>query len=307
MSHDSRFRRGMTRLLAVGLLALAGTLPDHAARAWGREGHAIVADLAWDYLSPDTRQKVTAILAQDHDTLTAPDLAARASWADAWRAAGHKETGSWHFVDLEIDWPDLAQACYGFPSAQPASTGPAQDCVVNKLQEFTRELADPATTPAERVLALKYVVHFVGDIHQPLHAADRHDKGGNCVRLAMGGPRTVNLHSYWDSVTVSEIDPDARHFADTLFSRITVAQKNEWSQGDARQWAEESFSLARDVAYHLDAPSGCDPDAAPVSLPPGYDAAARDTATLQLEKAGVRLAWVLNRSLADLKLPSPTM
>lgn len=294
----------MKTLAVAGCIALGLTTTAPQALAWGREGHQVVAELAWDYLTPDVRHKIDVLLKQDKDTLTPPDLPSRSSWADAWRAAGHKETAEWHFVDIELDHPDLAQACHNFPTQNgPASAGPAKDCVVNKIPEFAKELGAPETTPAERVLALKYLVHFVGDLHQPLHAADNHDKGGNCVRLALGGPRTTNLHSYWDTALVSELDPNAKSLSDTLFSQITYDDKQAWQAGTPSDWAQESFALGRDYAYRLNGvKAGCDPDNAPVELPAGYDAAAQTVVSRQLMKAGVRLAYLLNTALADVQI-----
>lgn len=278
------------------MLALAAS--SSPALAWGREGHQVVAALAWDYLTPDVRNTITSLLSQDKDTLTPPDFVSRSTWADSWRAAGHKETGEWHFVDIELDHPDLAQACYNFPAQTGlASAGPAQDCVVNKLPQFEKELADRTTLTAERILALKYIVHFVGDIHQPLHAADNHDKGGNCVRIALGGPRTTNLHSYWDTALVSELDPNPTSLADKLFMQITYDDKQKWQQGTPADWAQESFTFAKQYAYILNTPAGCSQDSAPITLPPGYDAAAQTVVREQLMKAGVRLASVLNAAL----------
>lgn len=289
---------------AAGCMILGLATTSSQALAWGREGHQVVAALAWDYLTPDVRQKVDLLLKQDKDTLTQPDFLSRSTWADTWRSAGHKETGEWHFVDIELDHPDLPQACYNFPAQNgPASAGPAKDCAVNKIPQFAKELGAPDTSPAERVLALKYLVHFVGDLHQPLHAADNHDKGGNCVRLALGGPRTTNLHSYWDTAVVSEIDPNPKSLSDTLFMHITYDDKQAWQQGTPSDWAQESFGLARDYAYHLTTvKAGCDPDSAPVELPAGYDAAAQTVVTQQLMKAGVRLAYLLNTALADVQI-----
>jgi len=182
MRHASRF---------IGLALFV--LPANAF-AWGFEGHEIVADIARAYMTPAALATVDAMLAADTDTLTPHDMLSEATWADRYRGAGHPETASWHFVDTELDHPDLKAACFGFPAqAAVASQGPAQDCIVDKIDAFSRELADATTAAPERLLALKYLLHFVGDVHQPLHASDNHDRGGNCVLLALGGPRTVNL------------------------------------------------------------------------------------------------------------------
>jgi len=269
------------------------------ALAWGYQGHETIAAIARAYLSDDVRSQVDAILARDPDTLTGPDMIARSTWADAWRSAGHRETAEWHFVDIELDHPDLKSACFDFPKeGRPASSGPADDCVVDKVEAFEAELADPATSDAERLLALKYLLHFVGDLHQPLHASDHHDKGGNCVRVALEGTRTVSLHSWWDTVVVQELGSDPQSLADQLRQQISVQDKANWEQGDPRQWAMESFAVAKNVAYTLGSSAGCTSDAAPIPLPAAYDAKAKETARLQIERAGVRLALLLNRALA---------
>ncbi len=286
----------MRRLISLTLLAAAAIAPN-SALAWGREGHAVVAQIARGYLTPKAAAAVDALLASDTDALTPPDLGARASWADAWRK-DHRETTEWHFVDTELDHPDLAAACFGFPaSATPASAGPEKDCVTGRIDAFAGELADPKTDAAERLLAFKFVLHFVGDLHQPLHAADNQDRGGNCVPLALGGPRTVNLHSYWDTVAVEAIDPDADRLARTLAAEITPAQRKAWEQGDPRTWAMESFAVAQVSVYTIGSKPGCASDTAPIALPDGYDDKARTVVAEQLKKAGVRLAFELNRAL----------
>ena len=293
------------RLFAAAGLALAA-LPAPAS-AWGFEGHEIVAALARARLTPAVRAKVDAILAGDADTLTAPDMEARATWADAWRGAGHRERASWHFVDLELDHPDLDAACFGRPApgGAPASTGPARDCVVDKLDAFTRELAAAGTAPEERLLALKYVLHFVGDVHQPLHAADHQDRGGNCVRISLGGQRTSNLHAFWDTGVLEPLGPDPDAAAAALSAAITPDEARAWARGSAADWARESYGVARAVAYTLGTPAGCGREDAPTPLPAGYADRALAAARIQLERAGVRLAWVLNTALGPLPAAGP--
>jgi hypothetical protein len=275
-----------------------------AALAWGNEGHQIVAAIARDELTPRARAWVDLLLANDKDTLTAPDMLSRATWADAWRGAGHRETASWHFVDIELGQPDLAAACHGFAKASgPASAGPADDCIVNKLNEFEAELASRTTPEPERILALKYVLHFVGDIHQPLHASDNHDKGGNCVQVSLGGSRTLNLHAYWDTAVLEPLGPDPVAAAHELETEITPAKKAAWSNGAPADWARESYGLARSVAYTIGSQPGCATGAAPITLSPAYQAQARAVARVQMEKAGVRLAAVLNRAAPSAVAP----
>ena len=300
---DGRPVAPIVRLLALIGVALA--LAPARARAWGPEGHQVVAVIARSYLTDPVRAKVDAILAGDPDTLTGRDMIARANWADAWRdAAGHRETAPWHFVDIELDHPDLGAACFDYPNPPgPASAGPARDCVVDKVDAFAAELGDPATAPEERLLALKYLLHFVGDMHQPLHASDNHDKGGNCVHVTVNGAPPINLHRYWDTDVVEEQDPDPLRLADRLRARIAPQDRRNWERGTPRDWAMEAFAVARQTAYTIDSLPGCDAStSAPIPLSPAYDAAARGAAALQLQRAGIRLAFLLNRALARVQL-----
>lgn len=271
--------------------------------AWGSEGHILIAAMARSRLSPDTLAKVDAILAQDQDQSTPSDMLSRAVWADVWRSANHPETAEWHYADVELDHPDFDAACFGHPTvAGPASAGPEKACIIDRVQAFATELGDATTSPAERILALKYVLHFMGDMHQPLHLADNHDHGGNCVPISLGGTRTVNLHSYWDSVVVGELGKDARSILTRLNGDITPDRVRAWSKGDVTSWARETHDVAVAVAYSFPTPPGCAPNLAPRDLPAGYDARAQGVAAVQLERAGVRLAVVLENALAPINL-----
>jgi hypothetical protein len=289
--------------LVAGLLVLSIA---NGALAWGYEGHRVIAAIARPYLTPAVRDKVDALLAADPDTLTGPGMMEKATWADVWRGAGHRETAQWHFMDVELEAPDSDAACFGHPApARPASQGPAKACVVDRLNAFVGELADPATEAYERILALKYVLHFAGDLHQPLHASDNHDRGGNCVLVTLGGVRTLNLHSYWDTAVVEGLGKDPQRVADTLRSQITSPQKTAWEAGDTRSWAQEAFGVAKAV-YRLGSPAGCVSDVAPIALPDEYAVAARQAASQQMQRAGVRLALLLNRSLAEVDIRGVT-
>jgi hypothetical protein len=282
----------------LSLGCLLGALPT-AAHAWGYEGHRIVAALARSYLSGAVNARIDALLATDKDTLTDPDMLSRATWADSYRNV-NKATGDWHFVDLELDGADINAACYGFPAAGPlASVGVDKDCLINKLDQFDRELRDPRTPTPERVLALKYVLHFVGDLHQPLHASDNHDQGGNCVKLDLGGVRPSNLHAYWDTGIMASIGSDAGDIARKLRPQITPAERKAWAKGAYEDWAMESYDVAKTVAYGFNPAPGCADDRAPIPLPDGYDAQVKAAVEVQLEKAGVRLAYVLDRAFAE--------
>jgi hypothetical protein len=268
--------------------------------AWGDLGHEVTALIAYRHLTPAARKALDAILASDTDTLTAGDFASRATWADKYRVA-HRETAAWHFVDIEIDQPDLADACFGFPTLpakRSAAQGPAQDCVVNKIDEFAAELKDPSTPGAERILALKFVIHLIGDLHQPLHAADHRDRGGNCVALSSPAGAQNNLHAYWDVSVVNALGQSAAQIADRLDARLSAADLKEWTAGSPRTWAMDSFEIGRRDAYALPSPPTCQSGGS-VALSPAYLAQAEKVAATQLLKAAVRMAAVLNGALEE--------
>jgi hypothetical protein len=273
--------------------------------AWGDEGHKVIALIAEHYLDPDVRAKVATLLSADTDTLTGHDIASEATWADKYRDSDrsttkirYEATWQWHFVDIELSQPDLAAACFGhppLPPGVPASKGPPQACVVDKIDQFAAELSDRATGASEQLLALKFLLHFVGDLHQPLHAADDHDAGGNKKLVSDEGVHPGNLHHYWDVEFVERLGTDPRFVASSLIGQISESQRNEWPSGAPADWAMEAFALARRDAYGLPPRTG---DQGIYALPPAYtEQAVRDVA-LQLSRAGVRLAFVLNQVLA---------
>ena len=238
------------------------------------------------------------MLESDTDTLTAGDFASRATWADKYRNA-HRETAAWHFVDIEIDHPDIAEACFGFPALPPgqwASQGPAQDCVVNKIDEFAAELKNPSTPAAERLLALKFVIHLIGDLHQPLHAADHHDRGGNCISLAPAVDTQNNLHAYWDVSVANALGQSAAQIARRLEGRLSRADIEEWMRGTPQSWAMDTFETGRRHVYALPSMPGCQSGGS-VALTAAYRAQAEKDAIAQLLKAAIRMAAVLNGAL----------
>jgi len=150
------------------------------------------------------------------------------------------------------------------------------------------------TSTQERRFALEFLLHFVGDIHQPLHASDDHDRGGNLKIVTAPGIASNNLHHYWDTEFVARLGSNEMAVAQQLIATITEAQRAQWATGTAADWAMESFAVAKAHVYGLlpvaDSPNHYQLSAAYVS-----DAAT--VAREQLSKAGVRLAFVLNRAL----------
>jgi hypothetical protein len=294
-------RKSLTRWAAIALAI--NTAWSGAALAWGDDGHQVIALVARSYLTPAAREKVDALLAADPDPLTAHNIAAAATWADKLRDfdrnGGGKNTWRWHFVDTEISAPDLDRACFGhprLPAGTLASNGPDRDCVVDKIDEFAAELASPAADASERIVALKFLLHLVGDLHQPLHAADDHDRGGNDKRVSVSGLRAGTLHHYWDTEFVEQLGPDPRRIAAALVEHISGGDVRAWSRGSPSDWAMESFRVAKDDAYgRLPTPNA----RGSYRLTDDYVAMAERDVAAQLGKAGVRLAFMLNKALGQ--------
>jgi hypothetical protein len=277
--------------------------------SWGDEGHEIIALIAEHYLKPQVRSRVQAILDTDPTGLThGTGMAAEATWADKFRDSDrdttqnrYLQTRAWHYVNIELTEPRIDVACYRHPTltkGTPASEGPAQDCIIDKIDQFRAELRSAATASAERRLALQFLLHLVGDIHQPLHAADHYDHGGNDLRVASRGGRPGNLHHEWDTVFVERLGTDAAEVADKLIHEISPEDRHRWSSGTAADWARQSFALARIHAYGKLPRISADPVTGGArELGASYEADAEKTAAMQLQRAGLRLARLLNDDL----------
>ena len=272
--------------------------------AWGDLGHQVIALVADPSLKPQVRVKIKALLASDTSGLTPADLAHQATWADKFRdsdrnttKARYEQTREWHFVDIELAHGDVAAACFGspaLPAGTPASAGPRNACVIDKIAQFAAELRDPKTAPHERLRALQFLLHLVGDLHQPLHASDDHDRGGNEKWVSAPGLPPGKLHHVWDTEFVRRLGTQPAPVARALLKRIGPSQRIRWSAGTPTDWALDTFAVSKAHTYgKLPAPG----PTGSYALTPAYVADATDTVSLQLRKAGVRLAQVLNTAL----------
>lgn len=259
------------RKLLTALSLLGMCLP---AFGWGPEGHSLIARIAEAQLTPATRARVAEILGPN------TSMASIASWADEVRRA-RPQTANWHFIDIPISKPhlDMARDC------------PGGDCVIAEIARLEKSLRDPALAPAERREALMFLIHFVGDMHQPLHCSDNGDKGGNGVNVELAGHR-MNLHSLWDSALLGRIGTE-----DQLFPALSAASARHarsWSKGSVEDWAEQAHKASQKIVYGRlpkTAPG------APAVISPAYERAADPLIRAQIEKAGARLARVLDQTL----------
>jgi hypothetical protein len=275
-----------------------------SARAWGDEGHEIVALIAAHYLEPSVRTQVDALLAGDTSGLLADTtLASESTWADRYRDSDrassrlhYEQTRRWHYIDMERLAPDLDAACFGhppLPSGASASAGPAADCVIDKINQFEAELASRDTSPEERRLALQFLLHLVGDLNQPLHAIDDADEGGNRKRVSAAGFAAGSLHHYWDTAFVLALGAEPAAVAAALIAQISPSALQRWRRGSVEEWARESYAVGRRYVYE---PLPAADSSGQYYLSPTYVAAAQRAVAMQLSAAGVRLAALLNRA-----------
>jgi hypothetical protein len=146
----------------------------------------------------------------------------------------------------------------------------------------------------ERIVALKFLLHFVGDMHQPLHASDHNDRGGNSVKVMVDGfdhKSRDSLHGFWDTQFVDALGRPPAALASQLLAQITPAQEAEWKQGTPDDWTIEAFSMSQADVF------GDPPLSGSVHLDAAYVEHAKKDVALQLSRAGVRLAAVLNKAL----------
>jgi len=269
-------------LLACVLL---GTAP--AALAWGPLGHRIVADLAAPQLTPVARAEVDRLLASEH----AASLADVADWADRLRddpapemAALAKETAPLHYVNM-----------HGSCVFKPAEDCPDGQCVVHAINHYAAILGDRRLPTAVRAQALNFVVHFVGDAQQPLHAGYKDDKGGNEVRVQFAGSGS-NLHRVWDSGLLSTRHLDAAEYAVLLDRQGPLDPPGAIAPfaNLPAQWVEQSCRIVMDDGVY---PFGHRIGAA-------YVERMRPIAERQLRLGGARLAALLNRVLGAPATPA---
>ena len=295
--------RTLAAWLALALLCAVA----RPVRAWNDEGHRLIGRVALELLSPDVRDRARTILAADDSGLTKDgSVEEEATWADKYRESDRRTTherydatGPWHFIDIEIDAPDIDAACFGFPplAAQSLATaGVARDCITNKIAQFQQELRAPSTTPAERLRALQFLLHLVGDLHQPLHAGEQHDRGGNDKWITAPVPRRVDLHYYWDTWLVRQLGANAEEGVAQVLALARGPQSDAWRRGSLRDWTLESFRVSRDEVYGPLPKPGDDGN---YQLDEAYVARAIGVVRTQLARASVRLALVMQQALGQ--------
>ncbi|WP_377005482.1 S1/P1 nuclease [Coralloluteibacterium thermophilus] len=260
------------------------------AYGWSEQGHRMVAELAQRQLSPEANAEVARLLEGERE----PTLAGVSAWADQLRATDPEEgrrTAAWHY----INFPE------GDCSYDAARDCPGGDCIVEAIERQAELLADRTQPDAERARALKFVVHFVGDVHQPMHAGRRDDRGGNDYQISLrtelrpdaygryfydAETRTqgTNLHAVWDRYVLLSRGLGWAEYADALAAEGVA----DVPRATPAAWAEQSCALIRDEGLYPDGHRMNDADLERL----------RPLAEAQVRAAAVRLAAVLEPALA---------
>ena len=252
----------------IAVLTLAAASYSGAVLAWGMEGHQVIALLAQSRLTPNAQAAVMALLAQENGAT----LVSEANWADQHRTP---QTAPWHYVNFPRG------DCHYVPERDC----PTGQCVVEAIRHEAAILGanTGAVNDVHRLHALKYVVHFVGDIHQPLHAGLGDDRGGNTVSLTLF-MQTSNLHAAWDSGLIHNLQQDTQALAqrlDAFAPDLLDATQTGW---DPAQVAEESCKIVNETGFYPGTAIGAD-----------YIQHYTPVLERRLQLAAARLAQLLNQ------------
>lgn len=277
------------RALVAFLLILVFSPP---ALAWSKLGHRLVGELAGRHLDPTAQAEVRVLLAGEPD----PTLAGVAYWADALRDEDpprFKATSPWHYVNAKGGGCD-------FQMARDCTGG---DCVIDAIETQRAILADRARPREARRDALKFLVHLVGDAHQPMHAGDRDDRGGNQFQISLrtaikpeayardkyiGGVMGTNLHSVWDYYVLAERGLNLAQYADVLDALPWPPMpSSDMPLSPPAAWAAESCRLieARQIYPQQH------------KMDRSYTDAMRPLAEQRVRQAAWRLSVLLNETL----------
>jgi hypothetical protein len=279
----------MSRILLI-LAALLGFASP--AQAYWEYGHQTVAAIAYRNVTPAVRAEIGKLLARQ-SLLETPTCPARtieeaSVWADCVKTLGPRFSYAynWHYQNVSV--------CKDFTLKGNCPDG---NCVSAQIERDVKLLKDKTVPVRERVMALVFLIHFVGDLHQPLHAGDRGDLGGNKALSTYGAYSTekLNLHSIWDGLLAER----AISTAPSLVRVYTPAERAAVDGGTLEDWSRDSWQVARDMVYGT-ALGGvpCGPMPARVTLDEATIEKLVEPARQQVVKGGLRLARLLNEALS---------
>jgi len=256
------------------LVSVAATTLKADSTPWGYDGHRIVCSIAWRNMTPATQIAVQELLNQD--SLRFQQFEEACLWADEVRGDNpeYDRFTTAHYVNL----PRRSDG------VDPESHCALSLCIVQAISEQREILADSKRSTRERLDALKWVAHFVGDVHQPMHVGYGDDRGGNRIAIILAGQPT-NLHSLWDYGLIAHSGLEWNVYARRLGYDISPVDRRQWASPNPIEWADESYSITEDTVYEF--PLGSE-------VKDEYYYRNIQTVERQLKKAGIRLANLLN-------------
>lgn len=280
-------------MIRTASLALAALLSASPALAYGEFGHHTIAQIALANTRPATAAQVRALLARS-SALATPQCPARtieeaSVWPDCVRARYPLRFGyasSWHYQTLDV--------CGSFDLKTACRDG---NCVSAQVDRDVKLLQAKDTPLPERVQALAFLIHFVGDMHMPLHSGSHNDAGGNAIKAAYGiyAPDRLNLHGIWDGVLAERAITDGP----TLVRRYSATEAAPIQAGTTEDWSRESYDIARTIAYPTaTADKPCVTPTVRVKLDEATIARLVPVQRLQVQRAGLRLARLLDEAFA---------
>lgn len=269
--------RSLVVSLCCLVLALCAASP---ARAWSERGHRLVATLAERQLSPAALAQVRELLHGEPE----PSLAGVAVWADAMREQpDYAWTAPLHYVHLRD------RGCR-YDGGRDCAAG---NCIVAAIERYARQLADRRRPLAQRREALKFLVHFVADVHQPLHSGYRPDKGGNEFQISLRrrgrAPQGTSLHGIWDYFLLAETGESLEAHAARLQAEGAIDAGGPFVPMEAVRWAEASCRLTGSEAFYPRRPGRLSDDYLPRFRP---------LAERRVREAAAELALLLEGALA---------
>jgi hypothetical protein len=259
------------------LTILSLLVPATPLNAWGPIGHHVIGEAAFGRLDERAAHEVMIILEAEDEAAAAQALDTACNWPDTVRT-----TPEWAW-SAPLHYVNLPRHSRDYDRERDCPDGL---CVTEGILRYAAVLDRPAAEPEARWQALAFLCHLVGDLHQPLHAGFRDDRGGNRVEVRYDD-RSWNLHEWWDGVLVEEGLEDGH---DPLVVRTddTVPARGPWHPDDVRRWTEESHALALEAAY----------PPAPV-IDDAFAGRSRDIIERQWGRAAARLARILNAVLGS--------
>jgi hypothetical protein len=252
-------------IIAVGLIS------------WGTIGHRTVAQIAANHLTPEAKRGIYVLLGNQ-------SLADVSTWADEVRnEPTYKKTAPWHYLNLPLG--------LSYEQFVAAVKSQPNENIYTALLKCEKELADKNVSLDQKAIDLRFIVHLVGDLHQPMHISRAEDKGGNSIQVQFLGKGT-NLHALWDSKLIEHEGLDYSQMAKD-YDKASTAQINQWQHDDVLKWIYESYQTSSKLYTEVQSGSKLDEDYYNRQLP---------IVKQRIEIAGIRLAGLLNTLFKTTKL-----